>query len=249
HRVAVAAPARRPGQVDDERTPDDPRDAPREQPVRRPRDRVGTDRLRDARRLTVEHRPRRFRRHVARRHAGAARGDDDVCGARKLAERRGDLRRLVRDDAPLDVVPVAAQELVEHVAARVGHTALRDAVGDGEDRGSHSFTFSTSSTLNDIPLSTAFAMSYTVSAATAAAVSASISTPVWAVVSADAVISTPSVTTRRSTATCVSGNGWHSGISSDVRFAAMIPAICAVVSASPFGSAPSRPTVSGAIRT
>src|SRR5581483_9320154 len=190
------------------------------------------------------HGPRRLRRHVPRRDAGPARGDDDVRGLGELAERRRDLGRLVGDDAPLHVVPVAAQELVEHVPARVGDTAPRDPVGDGEDGGSHPFAFSTSSTLNDIPLSTAFAMSYTVSAATAAAVSASISTPVCAVVSAEATISTPSATTRRSTATCVSGSGWHSGISSAVRFAAMIPASCAVVSASPFGSAPSLPTVS-----
>ena len=66
--------------------------------------------------------------------------------------------------------------------------------------------------------------------------SASISTPVCAVVSADAMISTPlvadaSVDARRATA----ASGWQSGISSDVRFAAMIPASCAVVSASPFG--------------
>ena len=38
-------------------------------------------------------------------------------------------------------------------------------------------------------------------------------------------------------------------MSSDVRFAAMIPASLAVASASPFGSASSIPVVSGAIRT
>ena len=47
----------------------------------------------------------------------------------------------------------------------------------------------------------------------------------------------------------MSGSGWQSGISSDVRFAAMIPASCAVVSASPFGRSPSRATVSGCSST
>src|SRR4051794_1537529 len=46
-----------------------------------------------------------------------------------------------------------------------------------------------------------------------------------------------------------SGSGWQSGISSLVRLAAMIPASCAVVSASPFGRSCSRFAVSGAIRT
>ena len=49
------------------------------------------------------------------------------------------------------------------------------------------------------------------------------------------------------TPTTVSARGWQSGISSLVRFAAMIPASFAVVSASPFGRAPRRPAVSGAI--
>ena len=48
---------------------------------------------------------------------------------------------------------------------------------------------------------------------------------------------------------CVSGSGWQSGISSRVRFAAMIPASCAVVSASPFGSSRRRCAVAGAMRT
>ena len=78
---------------------------------------------------------------------------------------------------------------------------------------------------------------------------ASISTPVCAVVSADARISTPSGSRAARRATCESGSGWQSGISSDVRFAAMIPASCAVASASPFGSARRRAAVSGAMCT
>src|SRR5581483_742954 len=88
-----------------------------------------------------------------------------------------------------------------------------------------------------------------VSAATAAPVSASISTPVWAVVSTDATTSTLSSCTSSATSTCESGSGWHKGMSSLVRLAAMIPASCAVVSASPFGSSRSRRAVSGAMRT
>src|SRR6266508_1223825 len=87
-----------------------------------------------------------------------------------------------------------------------------------------------------------------VSAATAAPTSASISTPVWAVVSADAVISTASSSTERETSTCDSGSGWHSGISSLVRLAAMIPASCAAARASPFGSSRSRLAVAGVMR-
>ena len=55
--------------------------------------------------------------------------------------------------------------------------------------------------------------------------------------------------TSSSTLDVRSGSGWQSGISSLVRFAAMIPATCAVASASPFGSSRRRRAVSGAIRT
>ena len=54
-------------------------------------------------------------------------------------------------------------------------------------------------------------MSYTVRAAATTAVSASISTPVWAVVSADAVIDHPVGVQLEQTSTLVSGSGWHSG--------------------------------------
>ena len=83
-------------------------------------------------------------------------------------------------------------------------------------------------------------MSYTVSAATDTAVSASISTPVFAVVRTVAVISIAPRASSGSSETSmpVSGSGWQSGISSCVRFAAMMPAICAVVSTSPFAAPP-----------
>src|SRR5690349_7367304 len=55
--------------------------------------------------------------------------------------------------------------------------------------------------------------------------------------------------TESDTSTCVRASGWQSGISSAVRFAAMIPASCAVASASPFGSPRSCRAVSGDMRT
>src|SRR3954463_16214221 len=63
------------------------------------------------------------------------------------------------------------------------------------------------------------------------------------------MISTPSASTLRVTSTLVSGSGWQSGMSSEVRLAAMIPASCAVVSASPLGSERRAPAVSALMRT
>ena len=51
-----------------------------------------------------------------------------------------------------------------------------------------------------------------------------------AVSSTAASISTDASATSSRTSTCVSGRGWHRGTSSAVRFAAITPAICAVVS-------------------
>ena len=81
-----------------------------------------------------------------------------------------------------------------------------------------------------------------VSAATEAAVSASISTPVGPVVSHVASIATPVRPAVRQCAmsivTCVSASGWHSGMRSAVRLAAMMPAIRAVANTSPFFASP-----------
>ena len=65
--------------------------------------------------------------------------------------------------------------------------------------------------------------------------SASISTPVWRG-RAHARLDGVAAAGRResSTSTCVSGSGWHSGISSLVRLAAMMPARRAACSGSPF---------------
>src|SRR5512145_2204716 len=163
-----------------------------------------------------------------------------------------DLSGIVGYDDSDDVVALLTQKPVERISTRVLSNACVDAVGDRQDRRVHagSFVFSTSSTSPIVmPLSTAFAMSYTVRAAIVAATSASISTPVCALVSADASISTASATTVSRTSTWVSERGWQRGMSSDVRLAAMTPAICAVSSASPFGSVSSVTAVSGAMRT
>ena len=68
------------------------------------------------------------------------------------------------------------------------------------------------------------------------AIKASISTPVFPMLLAVAVIFTPGIASSnaRSTSTLVSGRGWQSGISSQVRLEAVIPATCATVSTSPF---------------
>ena len=104
-----------------------------------------------------------------------------------------------------------------------------------------------------IPRSTALHMSYTVNPVTLTAVSASISTPVWPLTRTVASISTPAPSSdgTRSTEMPLTGSGWHSGISSWVRFAAMIPAMRAVASTSPFGARPSTiiASVSGRITT
>src|SRR3954452_9091075 len=81
------------------------------------------------------------------------------------------------------------------------------------------------------------------------AVRASISTPVCAVVSTVATICTPASPTSSTTSMLVSGSGWQSGTSSEVRLAAMMPASSAVARASPFGSERSAVAVSALIAT
>jgi hypothetical protein len=87
-----------------------------------------------------------------------------------------------------------------------------------------------------IDLSIALAMSYTVSSAMVAPARASISTPVRPIVRTVASTRTPGMagSVTRETATSVRGRGWHSGISSAVRLAAMMPATRATPSTSPF---------------
>ena len=78
-------------------------------------------------------------------------------------DRSGDLIPLVGHDAPLDLVPVGAEQFLERVAASVFARPGDDTVREGEHRGlqlTRSFVFSTSTTSAiRISLSTAFAMS------------------------------------------------------------------------------------------
>ena len=92
-----------------------------------------------------------------------------------------------------------------------------------------------------IPRSTALHISYSVSAATEAAVNASISMPVLCV--------QRSVETMRTSVSEIGvisismpsmGSGWHIGMSSQVRFAAIIPAIRAQANTSPLGISPDK---------
>ena len=159
HGVPVAAAAGRTGQVDDEGAPDHARDPARKEAVRRLGDRIGAEGLRDPGSLALQHGARRLGRHVARCEPRAAGREHELGGRGELLDRRGDLVGLVGHDAPLDLVAVSAQELVEQVAARILRRAARDAVRHRQDGGLHSFLFSTSSTVNVISLSIAFAMS------------------------------------------------------------------------------------------
>src|SRR5579864_6214618 len=104
-----------------------------------------------------------------------------------------------------------------------------------------------------MPRSTALHMSYTVSAATETAVSASISTPVRLVTRTVARISNCACSTSSSNAmsTPLIGSGWHNGIRSGVRFAAITPATCATARTSPLATPPEaiKRAVSGCITT
>ena len=87
----------------------------------------------------------------------------------------------------------------------------------------------------------------------ATAVSASISTPVRPATFTRAVTLIPGslASGMASTSTCVSSSGWHKGINSCVRLAAMMPAMRAAPSTSPFFALPSRTiaSVAGSIST
>ena len=146
---------------------------------------------------------------------------------------------VVRNDAALDVEPLAREELLEHVAARVLANAGVHAVGDGEHGGLHagSFVFSTSRT-SSIDHLLVDRLRHVVDGQRRDA--SPRRAPPSRRRSAPSSRPTPRSRPRPSptverTSTCVSGSGWQSGMSSDVRFAAMIPASCAVTSASPFG--------------
>src|SRR5690348_2642602 len=90
--------------------------------------------------------------------------------------------------------------------------------------------------------STALSMSNKVRQATDTAVSASISTPVTPLARTSDATRNPgsSLSMSIATSTLVSGSGWHSGMSSAVRLAAMTPASSAVLITDPFGVVPAR---------
>src|SRR6266498_1975557 len=96
--------------------------------------------------------------------------------------------------------------------------------------------------VSTMPRSTALTMSYTVRPATAAAVNASISTPVLSTVRTRARMVTAQRLASRAKVTSqpVIRSGWQSGIRSDVRLAAMMPAVRATPSTSPLADWPAR---------
>lgn len=91
-----------------------------------------------------------------------------------------------------------------------------------------------------IPRSMLLHMSYMVIRVVWVACSASISTPVLPVVSARTRQCTVCSCAFSSMSICDRAKGWHKGISSAVFFAAMMPAILAIPSTSPFLWVPAR---------
>jgi len=86
-----------------------------------------------------------------------------------------------------------------------------------------------------IACDSALHMSYTASAAMLAPVSASISTPVrWMLRTAHSIRSALSVSHSIDTRQPSIGSGWQNGISSCVRFTAMVAAMIAVSTTGPF---------------
>jgi hypothetical protein len=136
-REAVPAAARRSGQVDDERPASNSGDPARQEAMRRLRDRVGADRLSDPGREPLQHRRRSLWSDVARAKPRAACRQDEPRLAGELLDRFGNCVTLVGDNSAHDVEALAAQQLVEQVAARVLAFAHVDAVGDRQHRSLH----------------------------------------------------------------------------------------------------------------
>src|SRR3954451_18359703 len=257
HGQPVAHAAGRAGQVDDERPRGgacDTAGQPRRGPLLRP---VPPHRLREARRLALEHRAGRLRGETGGGQPGAAGGDDDGRpGRHPLAQPlRQCLDLITAYVRSVDDEPQRAQALGERLAAAVGVDPGGGAVGGGDHHrpGAHGKLghrtqspflppdlASSRTSVMQARGSTALTMSMTASPATATDVRASISTPVRSAVRAVAVISTASSATSTSTVTPCSAIGWHSGTRSGVRLAPMIPAIRATAMASPFGTPPPR---------
>ena len=101
--------------------------------------------------------------HIPRRETGPAGREHEPCRARQLPDRGRDLVALVGHDAPLDLVALPPEQLVERIAAAILPGSGRDPVRHRQHRRLQtirSFVFSTRTTSAiRISLSTAFAMS------------------------------------------------------------------------------------------
>src|SRR5487761_1496826 len=220
--------------------------------------------LRDPGHLVFDERCGRLGRNVPRSEPGPTGGDDDGGAA---GDRRLDRVRYSLDLGLSGFEPAASQQGDQARAALVFALAMKDPVADCDHVSfAQRLAFAValfhvperppdfSSNLTDsidTPRSMPFVMSMRVRPATAAAVSASISTPVWPTTRARASTRTAPGTNSKSSVTLDSARGWQSGMSSEVRLAAMMPATLATWMASPFAAVPplTARRVSGAIRT
>src|SRR5581483_4094950 len=255
--------ARRPWEIDDERRADRARDAARQHAVGRLRERARAQRFGDARDLAVDDAARGIGGDVVRREAGATAREDDVrARTDRVEDRVRDLRDVVGDERAAHDGVTGGRERLPHGRSALVRALSRGAAGaHGDDAGAdlrHGARYSPlrpplfatrRTSVSFAPRSTALSMSYRVRPATVTAVSASISTPVGAVVPTVASMAMPSLSIASSTLACDSGSGWQSGMRSGVRFAAMIPAMRAAPSTSPFGARPSRTRSSVAFDT
>jgi hypothetical protein len=112
--------------------------------------------------VSFQYRGRRLRSDVARSHTRPACRQHNFGDLGELADRGGDLRRIIGYDTMLDAVALLNQQLDEKLAARVLAFPGCDTVRDRQDGRPQtgSFVFSTSETsLTVISASIAFAMS------------------------------------------------------------------------------------------
>src|SRR6202012_2970248 len=251
HAQAVAHPARRARQVDDQGLPGHTAHTARQHRRRNLRQARQADGLGQAGNHVVEQRDGLVGRAVAGRDARATRGDDDVAPVVKRLAQGLPHRLPVGDHLWLGGrIPLLPKPFSNYRPAAVvvppGRGAGRgddDSGGSGVHHRSHVPVLppslrSTRMSSMCAAGSTALIMSYSVSPATLTAVSASISTPVRSVLRTVATISMSDSPTVKSMSTPVSASWWHSGTSSLVRLAARMPATRAVASASPWGRAP-----------
>jgi hypothetical protein len=138
-RPRLADRLRRSGEVHDQRTAADARDAAREDAERRVLARVGPDRLGVPRRLALDHVARRLRRDVVGREPRPAGREDepDAVVVSEPAQPGGDRLAVVGDCLVHDLEPGA---LAARHELRPGHVltlAARERARDGQDRRFH----------------------------------------------------------------------------------------------------------------